>query len=208
MDRVRDRREAGRLLGERLAAKERPDAVVLGLPRGGVPVAAEVARLLDAPLDVLVVRKIGAPSQPELAVGAVGEEDALVVNDEIRSWVGMSDAAFAAARERETAEVVARATRFRQDRKPLSLRGRTAIIVDDGVATGATAAVACQIARARGAASVVLAVPVAAPDSLPSIPADEVVCLAAPDTFMAVGMHYTDFCQTTDEEVIALLAPR
>ncbi|MFE6997121.1 phosphoribosyltransferase [Microbacterium sp. NPDC057659] len=203
MERFHDRREAGRMLGERLAARPRPDAVVLGLPRGGVPVAAVVAEILRAPLDVLVVRKLGAPGHAEFAIGAVGEGGAHVLNDDARRHIG--EKALAGKIESESAEVARRVDLFREGGPATDLHGRTAIVVDDGVATGATARAGCAIARARGAASVVLAVPVAAPDALAGIPADEIVCLSAPAGFMAVGMHYVDFRQTADAEVIALL---
>ncbi|MFE6735211.1 phosphoribosyltransferase [Microbacterium sp. NPDC057650] len=203
MDRFRDRREAGRMLGERLSEHPRPDAVVLGLPRGGVPVAAEVATILHAPLDVLVVRKVGAPGHAEFAIGAVGEDGARVLNDGAHRYA--DEALITEGIEREAAEVARRVELFRDGAPAADLRGRTAIVIDDGVATGATARAGCAIARARGAASVVFATPVAAPDSLPGIPADEVVCLSAPTGFMAVGMHYVDFRQTSDSEVIALL---
>ncbi|MFC4137594.1 MULTISPECIES: phosphoribosyltransferase [unclassified Microbacterium] len=203
MDRFQDRREAGRMLGRRLAERPRQDAVVLGLPRGGVPVAAEVASILHAPLDVLVVRKLGAPGHAEFAIGAVGEDGARVLNDDAHLYA--DEAAIAEKTEREEAEVERRVVLFREGAPAAALDGRTAIVVDDGVATGATARAGCAIAKARGAASVVLAVPVAAPDSLQSIPSDEVVCLSAPAGFMAVGMHYFDFPQTSDAEVVALL---
>jgi predicted phosphoribosyltransferase len=189
-----------------------PDPVVLGLPRGGVPVAAEVAQVLGAPLDVLVVRKVGVPWQPEVAMGAVGEEGATVRNPEVVRAARVDEEAVRAGERRERAEVERRALLFRGGRPPVPLTGRTALIVDDGIATGATVRAACAIARARGAARVVVAVPVAAPDALaalragPEPEADAVVSLAAPDDFMAVGMHYLDFRQTSDEEVIRILA--
>ena len=206
MERFRDRREAGRMLAARLRETPPPNAVVLGLPRGGVPVAAEVARALDAPLDVLVVRKLGVPWHPEVAMGAVGEGGATVLNTEVTAAarVGIGDLEKVEARERR--EVEMRVQRFRPGHGPVSLRGRTAVIVDDGIATGATARAACAIARARGAASVVVAVPVAAPDALRALTeADRLVCLSAPEDFMAVGMHYVDFRQVEDGEVVDLL---
>ncbi|WP_448721088.1 phosphoribosyltransferase [Microbacterium natoriense] len=206
MERFRDRREAGRMLAARLRETPPPNAVVLGLPRGGVPVAAEVARALDAPLDVLVVRKLGVPWHPEVAMGAVGEGGATVLNTEVTAAarVGIGDLEKVEARERR--EVEMRVQRFRPGHGPVPLRGRTAVIVDDGIATGATARAACAIARARGAASVVVAVPVAAPDALRVLTeADRVVCLSAPEDFMAVGMHYVDFRQVEDGEVVDLL---
>lgn len=213
MSRFADRVDAGRRLARRLAERvaEAPDAfadpVVLGLPRGGVPVAAEVARELAAPLDVLIVRKVGAPGQEEVAMGAVGESDAVVRNDHVIRVVGISAQALAAAEDRKRAEVAQRAELFRRGRSAVSLEGRTAIIVDDGIATGATVRAACAIAAARGAARVVVAVPVAAPDVLDDLAeADEVICLLTPAGFMAVGMHYVDFRQTEDAEVVRLLA--
>jgi putative phosphoribosyl transferase len=179
---------------------------VLGLPRGGVPVAAEVARAMGAPLDVLVVRKLGLPHQPEVAMGAIGEEGAEVVNEDVVGLGRVSPSEFAAAERRERAELEARVRRFRGARPPLPLVGRTVLIVDDGVATGATARVACRVARARGAARIVLAVPVGAQDALATIPeADEIVAVSTPRNFMAVGMHYVDFRQTEDAEVTRIL---
>lgn len=204
---LQDRIEAGRLLGERLAEEYAgTDAVVLGLPRGGVPVAAEVARRIRAPLDVLVVRKLGVPHHEEVAMGAVGEEGAIVRNTGVLGSAGVSAVEFERSERRERAEVAQRIWRFRGGREPVPLDGRTAIVVDDGMATGATAAVGCRIARARGAARVVLAVPVAPPDALAVFDAaDEVVCLSAPAGFMAVGQYYVDFAQVEDEEVVRLL---
>ncbi|MFB7843058.1 phosphoribosyltransferase [Microbacterium sp. NPDC056052] len=206
-----DRADAGRRLAALLEADPPADAVVLGLPRGGVPVAAEVARALGAPLDVLVVRKVGVPWQPELAMGAVGEEDAAVRNPDVVRAAGVDAQTLRGAERRERTEVERRAGLFRGGRAPEPLAGRTALIVDDGIATGATVRAACAIARARGAARVVVAVPVAPPEALeelragPDPDADEVVCLEAPEDFMAVGMHYVDFRQTPDEEVVRIL---
>ncbi|UOE45650.1 phosphoribosyltransferase [Agromyces larvae] len=208
-DRFRDRREAGRQLADALRGFAPRHPVVLGLPRGGVPVADEVAAALDAPLDVLVVRKLGLPRQPEVAMGAVGEGDAVVWNDDVvrSSGVGASERRRIEVRER--AEVEARVGRFRGGRPAVDLAGRTAIVVDDGVATGATARVACRIARELGASEVVLAVPVGPPEVIAGLrEADEVVCLEQPDSFMAVGMHYVDFGQTPDDEVVAVLRER
>jgi putative phosphoribosyl transferase len=206
MSRFANRRDAGRRLAEALTDRDWDDPVVLGLPRGGVPVADEVARALGAPLDVLVVRKLGLPHQPEVAMGAIGEEGAEVVNEDVVGLGRVSPSAFAAVERRERAELDARVRRFRRGRPPLPLAGRTAIVVDDGVATGATARVACRVARARGAARIVLAVPVGSPDALATIPeADEIVAVSAPPGFMAVGMHYVDFRQTEDSEVTSIL---
>ena len=200
-----DRQQAGRMLAERLAEHPFADPVVLGLPRGGVPVAAEIARTLDAPLDVLVVRKLGMPGHEEFAMGAVGEGGARALNE--RVTVGIPSRDLERIETREKAEVEQRVARFRGGRAAVDLRERTAIIVDDGIATGATARAACAIARARGAGTIVLAVPVAAPDSLAELAdaADEIVCLHAPPGFMAVGMHYVDFRQVEDAEVVRLL---
>lgn len=203
----RDRRDGGRQLAQSLRRYRGPDTVVVGLPRGGVPVAAEVAAALGAPLDVIVVRKLGVPYQPELAMGAVGEGGVMVVNDEVLRHLHMSEAELStvAAREREVVDV--RARRFRPDRPALSLEGKIAIIVDDGIATGSTAHAACSVARAAGAAVVVLAVPVAPADChaerWPEV--DDFVCLQQPHRFYAVGQFYDDFGQTTDDEVAALL---
>lgn len=210
MDYFNDRRDAGRQLAQAFEGRQLDRPVVLGLPRGGVPVAAELARALGAPLDVLVVRKLGLPRQPEVAMGAIGEHGARVLNNDVLRTGGVSDEQLAAVERRERAELEARVARFRAGAPIVDLAGRTAVIVDDGVATGATARVACRVARELGAASVILATPVGAPDSIAEIAAmpevDEVVCLSTPRGFMAVGMHYIDFSQTTDAEVQAILA--
>ena len=208
----RDRVEAGRLLGALLAARpSQVDPIVLGLPRGGVPVAREVARALAAPLDVLVVRKLGAPGNPEYAVGAIGPDGARVVDDGALRALRVSDDALAQIERRELAELERREARYRAGRPPLDLTGRTAVIVDDGIATGATATVAWRGARALGAARVVVAAPVApagwrAEALLASDGPDEVVLLEEPRDFWAVGQWYRDFRQTEDAEVLAALA--
>lgn len=202
-----DRAEAGRLLGRRLEHLRREDVVVLGLPRGGVPVAFEVARELGAPLDVIVVRKVGVPWHPELAMGAVGEGGALVLNRALVERVGVSDREVLLAESRARAELEERVRRLRRGRDPLDLDGRTAVVVDDGIATGATAQVACEVARHLGARRVVMAAPVGPSDAQHEVVgADEVVLLETPEPFVAVGRHYRDFAPTTDEEVAALLA--
>ena len=193
------------MLAARLAADPPSHPVVLGLPRGGVPVAAEIARALGAPLDVLVVRKLGVPWHPEVAMGAVGEDGATVLNTDVTAAARVTLDDVEAVAQRERAEVEQRVIRFREGRPPAPRAGRTAIVVDDGIATGATMRAACSIARVRGAASVVVAVPVAAPDALAALDADDIVCLSSPEDFMAVGMHYLDFRQVDDGEVVELL---
>ena len=202
-----DRVEAGRRLAEALQHLAGQPLVVLGLPRGGVVVAAEVAAALAVPLDVVVVRKLGVPEQPELAMGAVGEGDVTIRNEPVLQAIGVPDEVVADVADRERAEVRRRATRLRAGRAPLSLCGRVAVIVDDGIATGATARVACQVARARDAARVVLAVPVAPPgwESQIGSDADECVALTTPEFFFAIGQFYEDFAQVDEDEVVALL---
>jgi predicted phosphoribosyltransferase len=198
--------------GHRLAAICRPfrdsspRPVVLGIPRGGVPVAAVVADALNAPLDVILVRKLGLPRNEEVAMGAIGEGVRVLDDDLIRA-MRVSDEELERIQGREQAELRRRIERYREGRQPVELRGRTAVIVDDGLATGATARAACAVARAQGAATVVLAVPVAPPDwrPLPGVDADEFVCVARPPRFFAIGQWYRDFTQTTDVEVRKLL---
>ncbi len=205
MSAFRDRVDAGRRLGDRLSHLRGRDLVVLGLPRGGVPVAAQVAAALSAPLDVIVVRKIGHPRQPEYAVGAIGEDGARVLTPGAQSVASDELQRVAAA---ESAELDRRVRLLRGSHAAEPLRGRTAVIVDDGIATGATAAAACQVARHRGAAAVVLAAPVAAPDAVADLEqiADEVAVVLTPTGFSAVGAWYDDFSPTTDSEVAAILA--
>ncbi|MEU8192813.1 phosphoribosyltransferase family protein [Microbispora amethystogenes] len=210
-----DRRDAGLLLGERLRELRdsgdsrdfQGDVVVVGLPRGGVPVALQVARALDAPLDVILVRKLGVPYQPELGFGAIGEGGVRVVNPDVVRLARLTDDEMAAVERRERAELERRAGRFRRGREPVDLAGRTVIVVDDGIATGGTARAACQVARAHGASRVVLAVPVGAPETIASLrgDADEIVCLDTPDHFYAIGAWYEDFTQTSDEDVMECL---
>lgn len=202
-----DRVDAGRQLAERLESFRGQDIVVLGLPRGGVPVAFEVARALRAPLDVLVVRKLGVPFQPELAFGAIGERGVRVINESVVRQADLSEDEMAAVEAKQRAELARRVERFRRGRGPISLVKRTALIVDDGVATGATAKAACQVARAQGAARVVLAVPICADDTVARFSgyADQVVCLHIPEFYFGVGQGYRNFAQTSDEEVVALL---
>ncbi|MET9446966.1 phosphoribosyltransferase family protein [Streptomyces cinerochromogenes] len=203
----RNRLEAGRRLGERLEYLRGQDVVVLGLPRGGVPVAAEVAAALDAPLDVCLVRKLGVPYQPELGMGAIGEDSVRVINQEVLRGTGVSPDDLHRVEERERRVLHDRAARYRGATPPVSVAGRTAVVVDDGVATGSTARVACRIARARGAARIVLAVPVAPRDFARRLggDADDLVCLENPWDFAAVGQFYGDFTQVEDDEVTACL---
>ena len=205
--RFRDRSDAGRQLASRLLPLRGTDAVVLGLPRGGVAVAAQVARALDAPLDVILVRKLGVPSQPELGMGAIGEEGARVINADVVRYAQVSEADIRAVERRERAELERRIKRYRGDTPREPLAGRTAILVDDGIATGSTARAACQVARALGASRVVLAVPVAPPSARTTLAdaIDELICLETPGRFLAIGEWYEDFSQTRDEEVVSLL---
>ena len=198
----RDRRDAGAALADVLLRRDLHDVVVLGLPRGGVPVAAVVADALGAPLDVVVVRKLGVPWQPELAMGAVGEGGVVVRHEEVLRRVG--DDQLAAVLARETAEVARRSARLRRGRPAEPLAGRTAVVVDDGLATGSTARAACAVLRAAGAGRVVLAVPVAPRGSVVE-QADELVVVRSPEPFGAVGRWYADFSPTTEQEVVDLL---
>lgn len=205
--RFTDRRHAGRELATAVAhvGAERP--VVLGLPRGGVVVAAEVARALAAPLDVVIVRKLGAPSQPEYAVGAVGEEDIVLIDDAVVDALELRGE-LPRLIERERQELLRRVGRYRGGRPPADLHDRTVLLVDDGVATGSTARVAADVIRLRGARRIVLAVPVGPPDVADRFggSVDEVVCLATPRGFEAVGQVYGSFEPTSDGEVEELLA--
>ena len=203
----RDRREAGRRLAERLSGLRAASPLVLGLPRGGVPVAFEVAKALDAPLDILVVRKLGVPFQPELGMGAVGEDGVRVLNSDVLRQARVTEAQLAEVEARERAEVEERATRLRRGRPAVPFSGRTVVIVDDGLATGGTARAAVRVARARGAERVVLAVPVAPAESVAALraDADDVVAVETPEPFFAIGGWYTDFSPTSDAEVIELL---
>lgn len=205
--RFNDRVQAGRLLAQRLGHLG-PDVVVLGLPRGGMPVAAEVAAALRAPLDVIVVRKLGVPHQPEFAMGAIGEGGVVVLNDDVLNAAGVTRDELAVVERAERAELERRIVRFRGGRSRVDLTGKVALLVDDGIATGATARAACKVARALGARRVVLATPVAPADTVRELgdAADEVVCLVTPEHFRAVGQWYRDFTQTPDEVVVALLA--
>ena len=210
--RFTDREEAGRLLAARVAALRLRNPVVYALPRGGVPVAAEVANALHAPLDLVLVRKIGAPGQPELALGAVVDGDApeMVLNAEIVAATGASEAFIEAARRRELAEIERRRRRYLGGLRRVDPAGRDAVVVDDGIATGATARAALHALRRRGPARLVLATPVAPADTLEALrgEVDEIVCLLVPAPFFGIGAFYRDFHQLTDDEVIDLLAAR
>jgi putative phosphoribosyl transferase len=206
----RDRRDAGRRLATALGPYREERPIVLALPRGGVPVAFEVAQALVAPLDVLLVRKIGAPGHEELALGAIvdGEDPQLVLNDDVVQNVRPPAGYIEAEKNRQLAEIERRRQHYDGDRPPLSAKNRVAIVIDDGIATGATVKAALRGLARHDPARLVLAVPVAPADSLAELKAecDDIVCLATPDPFYAVGPHYRDFRQTTDEEVVQLLA--
>jgi predicted phosphoribosyltransferase len=203
-----DRRDAGRRLAKLLGHLAGPETIVLGLPRGGVPVAAEVARALDAPLDVIVVRKLGVPGHEELAMGAIGEGDVEVLHLDVIEQLGITSDAIRAVARRESIELARRVEAFRDGSPPPDIAGRRVIIVDDGIATGSTIRAACQVARAQGAARVVIAVPVApfGWEQHMSEVADELICVDSPRRFGAIGAFYRDFRQTSDEEVTSLLA--
>jgi putative phosphoribosyl transferase len=202
-----NRKSAGKQLAAALEAHAKEDPVVVGLPRGGVPVAFEVARHLRAPLDVFVVRKLGVPWQPELAMGAIASGGVLVRNDEVLRMLGGAEQALARVENEERMELKRRETLYRGSRPAVPIPGREVIVVDDGLATGATMKAAVLALRQAGAARVVVAVPVGPPDTCTELEelADEVVCLQRPIHFMAVGQWYEDFGQTTDREVQELL---
>jgi putative phosphoribosyl transferase len=204
-----NRAEAGRLLAEKLAQYAgRDDVIVLGLPRGGVPVAYEVARALGVPLDVFIVRKLGVPGFEELAAGAIASGGVRVLNDDVVRGLPNASEIIEAITAREAAELERRESSYRNGRPPPELRGRVVILIDDGLATGATMRAAVAALRQRGAAKIVVAVPVGAPDTCRELEAvaDETVCVVAPEFFRAVGQYYEDFAQTSDEEVRDLLA--
>jgi putative phosphoribosyl transferase len=202
-----DRDQAGRLLGARLAQVPLSDPVVLALPRGGVPVGYRVARAVHAPLDIVVVRKLGVPGQPELAMGAIGEDGVRVMDDDVVTATGVGGAETRAVEDRARAELERHVATYRSTCPRIPLPGRAAVVVDDGMATGATARAACLVARAHGAVRVVMAAPVASRQSVALLGrvADEVIALEEPEPFYAVGQWYLDFQQTTDEQVLSLL---
>jgi len=205
-----DRRDAGRRLGAALAARGYggEGLLVLGIPRGGLVVAAEVARALEAPLDVVIARKIRAPYQPELAIGAVVSGDAMpIVNPDLARATGATPEYLDGEIRHQREEIERRLALYRGDRPPPSLAGRVVVVVDDGIATGYTFRAALEGLRRQGVERLVAAVPVAPPESLGILArlAEDVVCLATPEPFLAVGVWYRNFEQSTDEEVIALL---
>jgi predicted phosphoribosyltransferase len=206
----KDRTEAGKLLAAALAPYRGKAVVVYALPRGGVPVAAEIARALNAPLDLLLVRKIGAPLQPELAVGAVidGKDPVYIRNEDIIALTGTTEAEFQRRGAAELAEIERRRALYLQGRTAPDPSHKVAIVVDDGIATGATTRAALRALRQRGPAELVLAVPVAPADTLAELrpEVDQLVCLHTPDVFYAIGPFYRDFHQMTDQEVVAALA--
>jgi predicted phosphoribosyltransferase len=209
--RFADRTDAGRALGERLAGTVAPDAVVLGLPRGGVVVAAEVAAVLGCPLDLVAVRKLGLPWQPELAMGAIGAVGGTVETvrtEAVLASVRVAPETFAEVRDEELAELRRRESLYRGDRPPTELAGRDVVLVDDGLATGSTMRAAVAAVRRQGPARVVVAVPVGSHSACADLAAevDEVVCLVTPDRFRAVGQAYEDFSPTGDDAVRRALA--
>jgi predicted phosphoribosyltransferase len=207
--RFKNRTQAGKLLAQRLSAyAHRGDVVVLALPRGGVPVAFQVAQALGAELDLLIVRKLGMPHQEEFAMGAIGSGGVRVLHPDVPGLMGVTPEQIEAVTAREQAELTRRERLYRGARAPVALRGRTVILIDDGIATGATMQAAVQVARQAGAGRVVVAVPVAPPDTLAELAAqvDELVCLETPPYFRAVSQWYREFDQTSDEQVQDLLA--
>ena len=204
----RDRHQAGVELASRLSHfKDRKEVVVLALPRGGVPVGAEVARALGAPLDIFLVRKLGLPGHRELAMGAIASGGVRVLNEDVVSWYRIPEAVIDDVAREEQAELERRERAYREGRAPIEIRDRIVLLIDDGLATGSSMRAAVQAVRARGPARVVVAVPVGSPDTCREFAdiADEIVCARAPEHFAAVGQWYRDFSQTTDEEVRMLL---
>lgn len=210
MSRFDDRRHAGALLGAKIASLHPEDPVVYALPRGGVPVAHEVALALDCPVDVLVVRKLGVPFHRELAMGAIAEGGVVIRNEDVIDLARVDEAAFQTVLTEETSALDSRLSAYREVVDHVDPAGKTAIVVDDGLATGSTALAAVEVLIRKGAASVWLAVPVAPTGSLGDLEdlADRIVVLARPRNFGAVGAWYRDFAQTTDEEVRAVLESR
>jgi putative phosphoribosyl transferase len=205
----RDRREAGRLLAERLGSfKDKKGLLVLAIPRGGVVVGYQIAKALGAPLDVYITRKIGAPSNPELAIGAVASDGTLVLDRELAERVGASEEYIEATSKRERLEIERRLSTYREGMPPLSLKDKSVILVDDGIATGATIEATIKALRKAGARQIVLGIPVGPQDTIERLrqQVDEIVYLHAPEIFWAVGSFYLSFEQTSDEEVVTLLS--
>jgi len=206
--RFRDRREAGQLLAEKLDfLKGKEDVIVLGIPRGGVVVAHEVARAIGAPLDVYITRKIGAPYNPELAIGAVASDGGMVLDHDLIQQLGVPEDYIEKETERQRREIERRAREYRGDRPPLDLAGKTVVVVDDGVATGATTMATLRALKKQGLKELILAIPVGPPDTVKELgkEADRVICLSTPRLFWAVGSFYAVFDQTSDAEVKQLL---
>jgi putative phosphoribosyl transferase len=209
--RFRDRHEAGRLLAEKLTfLRDRENLIVLGVPRGGVVVAYELARGLDAPLDVYITRKIGAPYNPELAIGAVASDGTVVLDEELVTRLGIPQDYVEAETARQKAEIERRLAEYRGERPPLLIIDRTVVLTDDGVATGATILATIRALMAQRPAQLILALPVGPPDTIARLKkeVDELICLSTPRLFWAVGAFYIDFSQTSDEEVKSLLEER
>jgi len=206
----RDRADAGRRLGDALKARygDRDDVLILGLPRGGVPIAFEVAQILNAPLDIFVVRKLGVPGHEELAMGAMASGGAIVFNDEVVQSLGIPQNAIDRVIARERRELERREREYRGNRPPIDVSARTVILVDDGLATGATMHAAVQAVRASGPAGIVIAVPVAAAATVTRLRpfVDDLVCINIPESFFAVSAWYDNFSQTTDEEVSSMVS--
>lgn len=206
--RFQDRTEAGQALATRLKAyADRPDVLVLGLPRGGVPVAYEIAAALHVPLDICLVRKLGVPGHKELAMGAIASGGVRVLNYDVVSWLGISSKTIDEVAAKELRELQRRDRAYRGDRPPPDVRDRTVILVDDGLATGSTMRAAISLLKPQRPAKLIVAVPVAPPEVCRTLQSevDDVICLMTPENFYAIGVWYENFAQTTDEEVIALL---
>jgi predicted phosphoribosyltransferase len=204
----RDRREAGRFLAEKLSVyANRPDVIVLALPRGGVPIAYEVARALNAPLDVFLVRKLGVPGHEEFAMGAIAPGGVRILNDEVVRALGIPDYSIDAVAAKEQQELTRRERLYRGDRPPPEVRGKTVLLVDDGLATGATMLAAIKALRQQEAGRIVVAVPIASPETCDQMRGhvDDIICAVTPEPFYAVGLWYENFSQTSDEEVRDLL---
>lgn len=203
----KDRTEAGKILAEALSEYKDKNTIVLAIPRGGVVVAYEVAKALNAPLDLIIPRKIGAPSQPELAIGAVTEDGTTILNQDIIQYLRVPDDYIKTEVKRQIEEIKRRIQRYLGDKPRLSIEGKVVILIDDGVATGATTRAAIASIRKRKPALIVLAIPVGPPDTVKELreDADKVICLTTPKPFFAIGQFYENFEQTSDEEVIQIL---